>query len=197
MRLAVVAALGAAAIAAVGGAGLGWRLAPGSTDIPTRLVLATVPTGPPVYVLPACAIAPQPAFRPLPPTPADSGTPPAQQTAGRVPPGFAPVRAVRCTDSWDTGAFTVTSSQTSTAADLQAVLAALKPPLIPEPAGPVLACPAIGVVPLAIALVDAQGTAVRVDLPRDLCGLYADASLRTLDTAHWTVTATTKAPLPS
>ena len=119
------------------------------------------------------------------------------QTAGRVPPGFIPVRAVRCEEGYEPNGFTVTQSETSTAADLQTVLAALQAPRIEEPVGPILMCPAIGVVPLAIALVDAHGSAVRVDLPRDQCGLYVESALQTLNSAHWTVTGTTKAPLPS
>jgi hypothetical protein len=202
MRLAVGAALGASAIAAIGGAGLGWHYAPDSdTAYSTRLVLATVPTGPPVYVQPQCAATWQPAFRPLGPTPADSGTPQAQtaapQRAGRVPPGFVPVRAVRCDQRYEPGDLSVVQEETSTASDLQTVLAALKAPRIEETVGPILMCPAIGVIPLAIALVDAHGSAVRVDLPRDQCDLYVESAVRTLDAAHWTVAGTTKTPLPS
>lgn len=198
MRLAVLAALGAATIAAVAGAGLGWRYAPDSSDAAyaTHLVLATVPTGPPVYVLPQCAIATQPAFRSA--TETQSSTTETQsQTAGRVPSGFIPVRAVRCQQDFAPDGFTVTQSETATAIDLRTLLASLKAPRIEVPVGPMLMCPAIGVVPLAIALVDAQGSAVRVDLPRDQCGLYVESSLATLNTVHWTVTDTTKAPLPS
>jgi hypothetical protein len=203
MRLAVLAALGAVTIAAAAGAGLGWRYAPDSSDAAysTRLVLATVPTGPPTYVQPQCAVTPQPAFRPLGATPADSGTPQTQtaesQKAGRVPPDFAPVRAVRCEEGFEPGGFTVIQSETQSATDLQTLLASLKPSRIQEPVGPILMCPAIGVVPLAIALVDAHGGAVRVDLPRDQCNLYVESALQTLNTVHWTVTGTTKAPLPS
>jgi hypothetical protein len=203
MRLAVLAALGAATLAATAGAGLGWRYAPDSSDAAysTRLVLARVPTGPPAYVQPQCAATMQPAFRPLGPTPADSGTPQTQtaesQTAGRVPPDFIPVRAVRCDRGYVPNGFTVIQSVTLTAPDLQTVLASLRAPRILEPVGPILMCPAIGVVPLAIALVDAQGGAVRVDLPRDQCGLYVESALQTLNSVHWTVTGTAKAPLPS
>jgi len=203
VRLAVLAALSAATLAAAAGAGLGWRYAPDSSDTAyaTRLVLATVPTGPPAYVQPECAATLQPAFRPLGATPADSGTPQTQaaesQTAGRIPPGFTPVRAVRCDRGYVPDGFTVIQSVTVTEPDLQTVLAALRAPRILEPVGPRLMCPAIGVVPLAIALVDAQGGAVRVDLPRDQCGLYVESALQTLKAAHWTVTGTTKAPLPS
>lgn len=202
MRLAVLAALGAATIAASAGAGLGWHYAPDSSDAAssTRLVLATVPTGPPVYVQPQCAATAQPAFRPLGPTPADSGTPTQSaegQTAGRVPPGFVPVRAVQCRMGYEPDGFTMTRLQTTTTSDLQTVLAALKPPRIQEPVGPILMCPAIGVVPLAIALVDAGGSAVRVDLPRDQCNLYVESAVQTLNSVHWSPTGTTKAPLPS
>jgi hypothetical protein len=203
MRLAVLAALGAATIAATAGAGLGWRHAPDSSDAAssTRLVLATVPTGPPAYVQPQCATTAQPAFRPLGATPADSGTPPMQaaesQTAGRIPPGFIPVRAVRCDRGYEPDGFIVIQSVTVTEPDVETVLASLRAPRILEPVGPKLMCPAIGVVPLAIALVDAHGSAVRVDLPRDQCGLYVESALRTLNSVQWTVTGTTKAPLPS
>jgi hypothetical protein len=202
MRLAVLAALGAATIAATAGAGLGWRYAPDSSDAAyaTRLVLATVPTGPPVYVQPQCAATMQPAFRPLGPTPADSGTPPQSvesQAAGPVPPGFIPVRAVRCDRGYVPDGFTVIQSVTTTAPDVQAVLASLKPPRIEVPVGPKFMCPAMSMVPLAIALVDAHGSAVRVDLPRDQCDFYVQSALQTLKSAHWTVTGTTKTPLPS
>lgn len=203
MRLAVLTALGAATLAAAAGAGLGWRYAPDSSDpaSSTRLVLATVPTGPPAYVQPQCAVTMQPAFRPLGATPADSGTPQTQaaesQTAGRIPADFIPVRAVRCDRGYVPDGFTVIQSVTVTEPDLQTVLAALRAPRILEPVGPKLMCPAIGVVPLAIALVDAHGSAVRVDLPRDQCGLYVESALQTLNTVHWTVTGTMKAPLPS
>lgn len=203
MRLAVLTALGAATLAAAAGAGLGWRYAPDSSDTAysTRLVLATVPTGPPVYVQPQCAVTMQPAFRPVGATPADSGTPQTQaaesQTAGRIPPGFIPVRAVRCDRGYVPDGFTVIQSVTLTAPEVQTVLASLRAPRILEPVGPRLMCPAIGVVPLAIALVDAQGSAVRVDLPRDQCGLYVESAVRTLNSVPWTVTGTTKTPLPS
>jgi hypothetical protein len=190
MRLGVLAALSAATLAATGGAAVGWHYAPDSAD-QTRMVRATVPTGPPVYVLPECTTTPPAAFR-LP-----GAAPAGEALAGRVPSGFVPVRAVRCEqDFLESGTFSVTRSETSTEADLQAVLAALRPPLIAEPVGGVVFCPAIAVVPVAIALVDAHGTAVRVDLPRDGCGLYVDSSVRTLGTVHWTVTQTTQAPLP-
>jgi hypothetical protein len=190
MRLAVTTALGAAALAATAGAVVGWHYAPGSTEVRTHLVSAKVPTGPPVYVEPECTVTPQAAFQP------SAATPPGSESAGRVPSGFIPVRAVRCETAFQTGTFTVTQSETSTDGDLRAVLAALRPPRIPEPTGPVMVCPAIASVPVTIALVDARGTAVRVDLPRDRCGLYVEPALRTLDTVHWTVTKTTQAPLP-
>lgn len=195
MRLALLAALGTAAVATAAGAGLGWHYAPGSSDNRTHLVLATVPTGPPVYVQPECAATEPPSFKPPAGTPAGSGTP-QNPIAGRVPPGFTPVRAVRCQEDYQTGGFAVTQSETTTPSDLQTLLAALRPPLISEPVGPHLVCPDIGIVPLAIALVDAHGTAVRVDLPRDRCDLYAEPSLQKLGTVHWTVTATTQAPAP-
>lgn len=202
MRLAVLTALGAATLAAVAGAGLGWRYAPDSSDTAyaTRLVPAMVPTGPPVYVQPQCAATMLPTFRPLGAAPdslaADSQAA-ESQTAGRIPPGFTPVRAVRCDRGYVPDGFTVIQSVTVTAPDVQTVLASLRAPRIVEPVGPELVCPDIGVVPLAIALVDAQGSAVRVDLPRDQCGLYVESALRTLNSVHWTVTGTTKTPLPS
>jgi len=199
MRLTVLAALGAAAVAATAGVAVGQHYAPTSFEISNRthLVLASVPTGPPVYVQPQCAPTFGPSFRPLPGTPADSGPAPQTQQAGRVPPGFAPVRAVKCDEDFASSTPLVTQSETSTDADLQKVLAALRPPRIEEPVGRDFACPAIGVVPLAIALVDAQGVAVRVDLPRGICGLYVDSATQLLRAAHWTVTQTIQAPLPS
>ena len=194
MRLTVVAALGTAALAAAAGVTVGWRYAPGSSDTDTNtrthLVLATVPTGPPTYVLPQCAATRQPTFR-------SSDSPaPEQQSAGSVPAGFAPVRAVKCEQDFASSGITVTQSETRTDADLRTVLAALQTPRIEEPVGRYIACPAIGVVPVAIALVDAHGTAVRVDLPRDECSLYVGSALQTLHSAQWTVTSTTQAPLP-
>jgi hypothetical protein len=172
---------------------VGVHFAPVGLGSRTHVVRAAVPTGPPVYVRPECTTTGGAAFLPLPSTPAPSDVQ-QQQTAGRVPPGFTAVRAVKCASSYEPTP-AVIQSETTTPADLQKVLAALRPPLVEEPDGPI-ACPAIGQLPVAYALVDAQGTAVRVDFPRGICGLYVDSALQRLSTVHWSTTGTAQAPLP-
>jgi hypothetical protein len=189
-RLRVLVALGAAAMAATAGAAVGWRYAPDLTSGHMARVKTTMPTGSPVYVMPECTLTSSNTLKN-----ADGSTPDhIGGPGGPVPPGFTPLRAVRCGAYGDDKSMTQTQAEVRDPSALAALVAAYRTESVLEFQGPMWICAAYADLGPAIALVDAHGTAIWPAAPRDSCGHVIVAVKKATGGDKWIVTKSVTTP---
>ncbi len=180
-----MAALGTVVLAATGGAVAGWRYAPDSTSSSLVRVATRMPTGAPVYVTPECTLTP-----PVNTLKNADGSAPDHigGRGGPIPPGFTPVRAVRCGEFGDGMSTTQTQAEIQDPQALSALTAAYRSTTDLEYRGPVMACAAYADLDPAVALVDAHGTAIWPGPPRDSCDHVVAAVEKIVEKGPWAVT---------
>lgn len=175
-RLLITAGIGAALTAtAVAGGWYWWQ-----NDSPGHAQVATaMPSGPPVYVRPECTLTQVNSFRDGP----DGGW------GGRIPAGFTPVRAVRCSEYGDGKSETKTQLELRDPAALSSLVAAYHTTAIGGHKDPERICAAYADADPDIALVDAHGTAIWPGAPRDECHhVIAAVKQATASNDGWIVT---------
>ena len=172
----LLAALGAAAVAATAGAVEGWRHSP---DFPNGvsgywgMVATRMPTGSPVYVKPDCS------------DPHDSDP---HKAGGPIPQGFVPVRVIDCRDSADEPG-TVTQHETRDPKAVQALLTAYRTTHVREYISSEMFCAAFADSDPAIVFVDVHGVAIAPAAPRDTCDHVVTAVHTAVENGQWTVTS--------
>ena len=195
MELRALAALGAVAMVATAGAVEGWRHSP---DYPNGvsgywgMVATRMPTGSPVHVRPECTLDRANTLKNT------DGSAPKQQgdTGGPIPPGFTPVRAVRCGFYGDDQSVTATQAELRDPQALKALVAAYHTTHVRTWVSPQTFCAFDLQLDPPIAFVDAHGVAIAAAAPRDVpCGDIVPAVRFATQKGPWVVTGSVTTPL--
>ncbi|NUR63991.1 MAG: hypothetical protein HOV87_35840 [Catenulispora sp.] len=160
----------------------------GPSTGPITMAMTRMPTGPVVHVQPECTLDGVPGSLKS----ADGSAPKVPGApGGPVPAGFIPVRAIFCSSYGDNKSTTATQLETRDPVLLAQLMTAYSTASVAKLGD---RCTLDMQFDPAVALVDAQGTAIMPGPPRDTCDKVVSPVRDVLKDARWTVTRSATTP---